>query len=151
MPAFLMHESDCPPRNRTTLGGHSDAAKNTAFTYMTHRTAGGDSAIGAWMAVRLSDGSTDNVLYQTRREAVRHQGHNEQTCAFINIRPCGMSICEAEAFLRFARQAYTNGFRLADPEHRAGGRQLISRLTIEDQRRHEKALAAGLWIPGRTR
>jgi hypothetical protein len=151
MSVYQLHDPSCPPRNRTTLGGHSDAAKNTAFVYMTHRMALGDSAIGHWIAVRIQDGTSDNVLYQTRREAVRHQGHNEQVCAFLNIRPCDLSVCEAASFLRISRMAHDNGFRLADPEHRAGGRSLISRLTIEDQRRQTSALGKRIWIPGRTR
>jgi hypothetical protein len=151
MSVYELHESSCPPRNRTTLGGHSDAAKNTAFVYATHRAAKGDAAIGSWMAVSLADGSSDNVLYETRRECVRHQKHREQECAFFNIRPCDLSICEAAAFLRISRMAYSNGHRLADPEHRAGGRSLITRLTQEDQRRQMGPLERGLWIPGRAR
>lgn len=147
---YEQHDPDCPPRNRTTLGGHSDTARRVADQYQQHREHN-DRSIGAWMAARLSDGTSDGVLYETRRDAVRHQHHDEQQYAFINIRPNGMSVCAAASFMRTCRMAYAGGFRLTDPEHRAGGRVLIPRLTYEDQRRHELALAAGLWIPGRNR
>lgn len=119
--------------------------------YSLHRTAGGLDNVGHWIACRLSDGSSDQVLYVTRREAVIHQHHNEQLYAFVQIRPHSMSICEAASFLRFARMAYDAGFRMTDPQHRTGGRQIIPRLTREDQARQEYALAHRLWIPGRPR
>lgn len=146
---IVAHDPDCPPRNRSTLGGHSDAAKRTSDEYNLHRTAGGLDVVGHWIACRLSDGSSDHALYGSRREAVRHQKHNEQLYIYVQIRPCDMSVCEAASFLRFNRQAYENGFRLTDPEHRAGGRQIITRLGREDQARLEYALASRLWIPGR--
>ena len=148
---FTSHDEACPPRNRTALGGHSDASKRMADEYNLHRTAGGLDAVGHWIACRLSDGSSDHVLYSRRRECVRHQKHNEQQYAFVQIRPTSMSVCEAASFLRFARMAYEGGFRLTDPDHRAGGRQIITRLGIEDQVRTEYALASRLWIPGRPR
>jgi hypothetical protein len=150
MAVIVQHDEMCPPRNRTTLGGHSDAAKRIADEYSLHRTAGGLDNVGQWIACRLSDGSSDHVLYATRREAVRHQKHNEQQFVFLQMRPCGMSVCEAASFLRFARMAYDAGFRLTDPEHRAGGRQIIPRLTREDHARMETALSRRLWIPGRS-
>lgn len=148
---IVAHDIGCPPRNRTTLGGHSDASKRVADVYNLHRTAGGLDIVGHWIACRMSDGSSDQVLYVTRRDAVRHQKHNEQQYAFVQIRPSSMSVCEAASFLRFARMAYDAGFRLTDPQHRAGGRQIITRLGREDQARTEYALASRLWIPGRPR
>ncbi len=147
---IVAHDEQCPPRNRTTLGGHSDSAKRCADAYNLHRDALGAHAIGCWIAVALADGSHDGVAYQTRRECVTHQHHDEQWYAYVNIRPTSMTVCEAASFMAFNRQAYQNGFRLTDPEHRAGGRSLITRLTVEDQLRHATALRAGLWIPGRT-
>lgn len=145
---IVSHDEACPPRNRTTLGGHSDASKRTSDEYQLHRI-GRPDAIGHWFAVRLSDGTSDHVLYSLRREAVRHQRHDEMWYAFLQIRPSGLSICEAASFLRTARMAYDAGFRLTDPEHRSGGRQLITRLGLEDQRRADYALENRMWIPGR--
>lgn len=119
--------------------------------YSLHRTAGGLDIVGHWIACRLSDGSSDQVLYVTRRDAVSHQKHNEQLYAFVQIRPHSMSICEAASFLRFARMAYDAGFRMTDPQHRTGGRQIIPRLTREAQALQEYALARRLWIPGSPR
>lgn len=131
-----MHDLNCPK----TGTPHSDAAKRVADTYNLHRAAIGDDAIGQWFAVRLQDGDSDGELYATRRDAVRHQHHNEAFYAFVCIAPCSMSPCEAESFLATNRTAYDAGMRLADPDHRAGGRELIPRVTAEDQRAQVGAL-----------
>ena len=131
----------CPERNRRPDGSHSDAAKRAADMVNLHLFANpGGGAVRRWVAVALADGRSDQVLYDSKRDAVRHQHHNEQLYAFICISPGGMSVCEAESFLRWNRLAYDAGFRLPDPGHRAGGRQLIPRITNEDQARQLRAL-----------
>jgi hypothetical protein len=42
-----------------------------------------------------------------------------------------MSACEAEVMLKFHRNAYDAGFRLADPEKKSGGPDVIPRITRE--------------------
>lgn len=131
-----MHDLNCPSQD----GPHSDAAKRTADTYNLHQAAIGADAIGQWFAVALSDGDSDGELYETKRDAVRHQRHNEQRYAFVRIVPSSMSTCEASSFLATNRAAHDAGMRLADPDHRAGGRELIPRLTVEDERARVGAL-----------
>ncbi|MEU9022337.1 hypothetical protein [Actinomadura sp. NPDC048394] len=131
-----MHDLNCPRKDSP----HEDAAKRTADTYNLHRSALGIDAVGQWFAVRLQDGDSDGELYESKRDAVRHQHHDEQWYAFVRIAPCSMSTCEAASFLRTNRAAYDRGMRLADPDHRAGGRELIPRLTVEDQRAQVGAL-----------
>jgi hypothetical protein len=107
--------------------GHSDEAKRAADNVNMHYQATGWNAVNKWCAIALQDGSSDHVLYDRRRDAVTHQHGNEQRYCYVKIQPGAMGICEAQAFLDFHRKAYDAGFRLVDPEHRAGGRELIVR------------------------
>jgi hypothetical protein len=107
--------------------GHEDAAKRCADNVNMHFQAGGWDVVGKWCAIALQDGSSDHVLYERRRDAVLHQHHNEQRYCFVRIVPAMMGYCEAQVFIDFHRKAYDAGFRLADPEHRTGGREIIVR------------------------
>lgn len=80
-----------------------------------HLVANREQAIHSWAAIRLSDGGSDDVLYPLRHIAVRYQLHEFQ-CAYVKIPPDGFPVAAAEAFLRFNRQLYDNGFRMADPD-----------------------------------
>jgi hypothetical protein len=68
---------------------------------------------GKWLAVRLSDGGTDGVAYDTRREAIRHQLH-ETLCAYV--RAYEITAREAETVLAYHRAVYDAGYRLPDPD-----------------------------------
>lgn len=92
-----------------------------------------------WVAVRLSDGRSDGTLYDLKRDAVRHQP-SEQMCAYVRIPPNGMGVCAAESFLAVHRKLYNGGWRLVDPDAQHGGRQVIPRLTQQDQARQTAAL-----------
>ena len=126
---------------------HSDAAKRLADTYNLHRIGGGYSAIGKWFAAALHDGHSDDVLYDNKRECVRHQRHNEQYYTFVKICPSDMATCEAEVMLRTARQLYDKGMRMADPDHKHGGPDIIKRLTVEDQLAAMNGRVTGLVMP----
>ena len=141
------HDMGCERTRRTPLGGHSDGAKRVSDTYRLHRTALGLGAVGQWFAAALADGASDGVLYDGKRAAVRHQKHNEQWYAFVCINPGDMSVCEAEEFLAVNRMLYEKGIRLTDPGHAKGGREVIQRATVEDQRSLVRSIANG----GRTR
>lgn len=145
--AVVLHQAGCDPRRRTPFGFHSDAAKRVSDTYRLHRTADPIGSIGSWFAAALADGTTDGVLYDGKRAAVRHQHHNEQWYAFVCINPGDMSPCEAEEFLATCRMLYDRGIRLTDPDDLHGGRQVIQRATVEDQRSLVRSIANG----GRTR
>ena len=123
----MKHDSGCP---HTT---HSDAARRCSDAVNLHLVALGHEAVRRWVAIRLIDGGSDGVLYDTKRDAVRHQAH-EQRCAYVCVAPGGMSPCAAESYLATHRKLYDAGFRLADPDAPHGGRQVIPRLTREDQR-----------------
>jgi len=89
----------------------------------------GWDSVGRFMAFRLDNGSSDKVLYPAKKAAVRH--NDEFRHCFIRLHPGGMTACEAQIMLAFHRKAYDAGFRLADPEHAHGGRDLIPRIGAE--------------------
>lgn len=111
--------------------GHTDDAKRCADNVNLHYQAIGWDAVGKWVAIRLSDGSSDRVLYDTKRDAVRHQS-DEFLCCYMKIIPHAMEICEAETFMEFNRKAYDAGFRMADPDDRHGGKQLVRQIRNEN-------------------
>lgn len=84
-----------------------------------------DTLRQCWIAIRLSDGGSDGVLYDSKRTAVQHQLH-EQQCAYIAFRNLigGASEREMLRFLRFNRMAYEAGMRLPDPDAVDGGPDL---------------------------
>lgn len=123
------HQSYCPQK----AFGHSDAAKRLSDTYNLHRIGAGYGAIRKWIAVALIDGRSDDVLYDSKAECVRHQRHMEQYYAFVCIAPSDMKVCDAEIVLATNRRLYDAGLRMADPDHKSGGPDVIKRLTVEDQ------------------
>jgi hypothetical protein len=124
------HNPRCPIENWTPLGDHSDAAKRVADIYNMHRVADPYGCIGSWIACALADGSSDNVLYDTKRAAINHQHHNENYYTFIQLVPSTMSPCEAEVMLKTARMLYDKGWRVTDGMSKY---DLIKRLGWEDQ------------------
>ena len=141
--AVVLHDVNCDRARRTPFGDHSDAAKRASDAYRLHKAALGFAAVGKFIAVALADGSSDGVLYDTKRDAVRHQHHNEQWYAFICINPGDFNPCEAEEYLAINRTLYEHGIRLTDPEHARGGREVIQRATVEDQRSLVRSIASG--------
>lgn len=90
---------------------------NAYYTYIPW-----DQLKNSWVAVRLRDGGTDGTLYDSKRDAVRHQS-DEFVCAYVALRNCpnGISPLEMERFLAFTRGAYDAGMRLPDPDRMDGG------------------------------
>jgi hypothetical protein len=115
------------------VNDYSDAAKRASDAYNLHRVADPHGSIGKWIAVRLSDGTTDDTLYDSKQDAVRGQHHNEDYYAFVQVGPWSFTPQYAETFLKINRRMYDKGLRLADRDHSGGGRDLIRRVTREDQ------------------
>lgn len=87
-----------------------------------------ETRVNSFVTIRLSDGQCDGVLYESKREAVRHCGGNEQWFAFFGFRgaPAGFATPkDAAIFLAWHRAAYDRGMRLPDPDDSRGGRDLI--------------------------
>lgn len=119
--------------------GYSDAAKrasdivNSYVTFTPH-----DQLIRSWLAIRLSDGGYDGNLYESKREAVRHQ-LDEFLCAYVCLKNLqgGSTPREMEIFLKFNRDAYEAGFRLPDPDDVMGGREVLMTSNLHDYYRNE--------------
>ncbi len=75
-----------------------------------------------WIAFRLSDGGSDGTLYDTKRDAIRHQS-DEFLCAYFCYLNCmgGVTPREAMKFMDYTRAAYNAGMRLPDPDDVNGG------------------------------
>ena len=98
-----------------------------------------DVVVRSWIAVRLSDGGYDGTLYDTRRDAVRHQQGNEQQRAYLSLRFAqgGMPVREAYVFLKYHRDAvaaHDKGIRIIDPEAPNGGHDPMMPITNEEVR-----------------
>lgn len=66
-----------------------------------------EAALVSWVAIRLSDGGSDGVLYPAKELAVMYQIHEEQ-CAYLRVLPGGISPREATSFLYHIAQLYEN-------------------------------------------
>ena len=141
----MLHEMRCP--FKATDLEHSDEAKRLSDTYRLHRLADPIGSIGRWFAAALADGRSDNVLYDTRRDCVSHQRHNETFYCYVQIIPGDMNHCQAETFLLTHRKLYDAGIKLTDREHRSGGRMVIPRLTVEDQQAQMRSILSGGRLP----
>jgi hypothetical protein len=143
---LVSHDPGCKYA-RPEGGGHSDAAKRLSDTYNLHRAAAGFHARGVFAAA-LADGTSDGILYDSRADAVRHQHHNEQFYAYIRLGAPSMTVCAAESVMRFQRHGYELARRHVDREDRAhGGREIIPRLTNEDQERQIRAMRGLVRLP----
>jgi len=151
IPALVAHDRGCKYA-RPAHGGHTDAARRVADTWNLHLAAArngrglafGLTAMGRWIAVALADGRGDGVVYETRRDAVRHQHHNERFFAFLQLQPFQLTICQAESYLYMHRLCYDAGGVLSDPE--GSGHELIPALTAEEFNDQLKALRQKSWI-----
>lgn len=122
--------ADQPIHGGALVELYSDAAKRCSEAINNHLHVHGMNAIGKWVAIKLHDGSSDGVMYDTRADAIRHQIH-EQLCCYVKIPPAGMPVGDAEGYMAFVRKAYDGGFRLIDPDDE---RQLVMPYTLEDFR-----------------
>jgi hypothetical protein len=80
----------------------------------------------SWMAFKLSDGSSDKQLYDTKQDAVRHQG-NEFLCCYVCFRNLaqGARWKDMAIYIKFNRDLYGKGYRMPDPDSVTGGPQPV--------------------------
>lgn len=69
-----------------------------------------------WAAFKLSDGTSDNVPYARRVDAVRAMKWDRDNYAYLEIAPDGMTDKEAYHVFKYARFLYLKGWRLPDPD-----------------------------------
>jgi hypothetical protein len=113
----------------------SDAAKRCADIVTLASIAG---MAGKFMAIRLQDGGSDQVPYDTREDAIRHQ-LNPERCTYVLVPPSAMGAHEAEALLDYWRKLADSGVRDDDP---AVPMPLMP-LLAADRRRQIRALSKG--------
>lgn len=104
-----------------------DAGKRASDAINLHRLVKPwDDIKHTWMAFRLSDGSSDGVLYDNRLDAVRHQV-DERLCAYVAMKSLqmGASPKDMAIYLQFHRDAYNAGMRLTDPDQKDGGMDVL--------------------------
>lgn len=89
------------------------------------------------IAFKLADGTYDGTLYDSKRDAVRHQHGNEQWYAYFYFRNClgGTNAKEMAIFLLWNRDAYDAGARMPDPDDVNGGRDVLITAARGDQYR----------------
>jgi hypothetical protein len=119
-----------------------------------HKLANPLGSIGRWFAVALHDGTTDNVLYDSKRDAVLHQHHNEQWYAFVQVTPGDLDDRAAETWLSLHRRMYDAGIRIPDRDHKSGGVDVIKRASKEDMANQMRSMfgkghPSNILIPGR--
>lgn len=91
------------------------------YSEAAHRASGivrqaiADGHANRWIAIRLSDGGSDGVIYDWREDAIRHQLH-EQQCCYVCVPHDDMGPRAAENYLKWHRELYAAGLRLADPD-----------------------------------
>lgn len=90
----------------------SDVGLRAAAVISLHVHAG---SIGKWAALRLSDGGSDGIPYDSRSEAINHQLY-EQFCCYVKVPPDGMTPDDAYRYIELHRALYDAGYRLADPD-----------------------------------
>jgi hypothetical protein len=90
----------------------ADAGRRASEVISLHILGGN---VGKWVAIRLADGSSDGIPYDSRADAVNHQLH-EQLCCYVKVPPDGMPPVDAVRFILINRALYDAGYRIADPD-----------------------------------
>jgi hypothetical protein len=150
---LVRHDPGCDFGREVCTREH-DTCQRISDTYNLHRIAGsglGLDNVGKVFAVALNDGSSDGVLYPDMKTAIRFQRHNAKWYAYLRVGREAMTPCNAASLLRLHRDADEAGLKFIDRDDPSFGNELIPRLTVEDHYRMTSALAAGTFIPGRTR
>lgn len=95
-----------------------------------------------FLAFKLADGSTDGVLYDSMKDAAKHQKGDEQRYHYFCFRNClgGTNPREMAIVIKFARDAYLNPrLRMIDPDDQFGGKQvLMTQARYDSDYRHLK-------------
>lgn len=139
--AVIIHDPGC---RWARDGDHSDAAKRITDAYNLHRIAGaglGLHNVGKVFAARLSDGTSDGVLYDGTSDAIRHQKSNARWYAYLRIGREAMTVCNAASLLKMHREADAAGLNFVGRhDEPQSAMEIIPRLTVEDHQQQMRAL-----------
>jgi hypothetical protein len=86
----------------------SDAGKRMSDIITLHWHADPRGNVRRWVAIRLSDGGSDNVVYDDVQSAANHQLHYRQ-CAYVRIPTGGIGPKECDVVLAYHRKVYDAG------------------------------------------
>jgi hypothetical protein len=97
-----------------------------------------DEVVRSFMAFSLDDGSSDNVLYPSVREARKHQKGDYNHYVYFSLREAPGGITEKAAFhvLLYARAARDAGMRMPDPDSTYGDHAPVTPLCEENRSEH---------------
>jgi hypothetical protein len=101
--AFMFWSRESPETQREWR----DKGQRCSDIVRQHLADKPEEARVSWVAIRLSDGGSDGVLYPEKFIAVSFQLHETQ-CAYMRILPGGISPREATSFLYHTAQLYEN-------------------------------------------
>lgn len=96
---------------------NQDAAQRISDTVSLHLVAATDlheEVVGQWCAFRLDDGRSDNTVYPTKDDAIRHQKGNPKDYCYLKITPDGIRPKDAWHFLKVNRHPFID---TTAPEH----------------------------------
>lgn len=124
-----------------------EAGRRAFDEIVLHKLALGIEAFGKWIAVNLSDGRSDHVLYDSRGDAVRHQHGCERDRAYIPVKPGSIDPLELAAFIGVSRKMRAAGIAIPDVDHRNGGLDVIQRTSARDQYAQLRNMFRGDNIP----
>jgi hypothetical protein len=84
---------------------NQDAARRISDSVSLHIIAATDvyEIVGQWCAFSLQDGRSDNTLYPSKDDAIRHQKGNPKNYCYLKITPDGIRPKDAWSFLRTNR------------------------------------------------
>lgn len=85
----------------------SDPAKRMSDIVMTHWLADPRGNVGRWVAIRLSDGGSDHVVYDDVARAAWEQLTYKQ-CAYVRIPRGGIGPNECDVILAYHRTVFDN-------------------------------------------
>ena len=96
------------------LGIYSDEARRASDIINLHLLADTQGNVGRWVAIRLSDGSSDGNVYDCKCDAKRFQLHEKQ-CTYVQIQPNGLSAKDAYILINLTRDLYDRNMGMPDP------------------------------------
>lgn len=109
-----MSSSSHYARDPGPLGIYSDEARRASDIVNLHLVVDPAGNTGRWVAIRLSDGGSDNVVYDCKCDAKRHQLHEKQ-CTYVQIQPTGLSAKDAHILINLYRDMYDRNLTMPDP------------------------------------
>ena len=120
------------PGYGTGLAVEYDTAKRMYDAVSLHYHALSMDEIMArrFVAIRLSDGGSDNTAYESRQAAINHQlGTDRNRYAYFQLPPACPSVRECATLMGYFRRCYDAGYR---PDTSHEGADLIIPNRIED-------------------